>query len=53
MWERPADATTPRRLVPVDDYPEFEERLLKTMIRQTGFSREEFYGACKDTAKKI
>jgi predicted RNA binding protein YcfA (HicA-like mRNA interferase family) len=53
VWERPASATMPRKVIPVDDYPEFEEKLLKRMIPQTGFTRQQFYGACKDTAKKI
>lgn len=53
QWERPADEKLPRKLVPVDDYPEFEENLLKTMINQTGFDREQFYGATRNTAKKI
>ena len=32
---------------------EFGKFLIKSMIRQSGFSREEFYGASKKTAKKI
>lgn len=58
VWERPASTSAagipvPRRALPVDDYDEFEEKLLRRMIPQTGFTREQFYGACKDTAKKI
>jgi hypothetical protein len=37
----------------VDDYGEFDDRLIKIMISQSGFTREEFYGATKSTAKKI
>jgi hypothetical protein len=58
VWERPAGLTPagvslPRKALPVDDYDEFDETLIKRMIPQTGFTREQFYGACKDTAKKI
>jgi predicted RNA binding protein YcfA (HicA-like mRNA interferase family) len=53
VYERPADGKKPRAVVPVDDYPEFDETLIKSMIQQSGFSREEFYGATKGTAKKI
>jgi predicted RNA binding protein YcfA (HicA-like mRNA interferase family) len=53
QWERPADATKGRKLVPIDDYEEFEQRLLKIMIEQSGFTRVEFYGATRETAKKI
>jgi predicted RNA binding protein YcfA (HicA-like mRNA interferase family) len=58
-WERQANPslalgpTNQRRLVPVGDYDEFDQTLLKRMIRETGFTRDQFYGACKDTAKKI
>jgi hypothetical protein len=58
-WERLANPSLPagpanqRRILPVDDYPEFDETLIKRMIHQTGFTREQFYGACTDTAKKI
>jgi predicted RNA binding protein YcfA (HicA-like mRNA interferase family) len=45
MYERPADARMPRRVVPIDDYKEFDQSLIKRIIRQTGFSRREFYGA--------
>ena len=52
-YERDADAVRQRRVVPVDDYEEFDETLIKSLISQSGFSREEFYGATKATAKKI
>ena len=51
-YERPADSEHPRRVVPVDDYDMFDETLIKSMIGQSGFSREKFYGATR-AAKKI
>lgn len=53
VYERPADGVRGRRVVPLDDYDEFDQTLIKRMIEQTGFTREEFYGATKSTAKKI
>jgi len=42
------------RVVTVDmSIPEFDVQLIKSMIRQSGLSREGFYGAIKRTAKKI
>jgi predicted RNA binding protein YcfA (HicA-like mRNA interferase family) len=52
-YERDADAVRKRKIVPVDDYDEFEENLIKSLISQSGFTREEFYGATKASAKKI
>jgi predicted RNA binding protein YcfA (HicA-like mRNA interferase family) len=52
-YERNADAVRSRKVVPVDDYEEFEETFIKSLISQSGFSREEFYGATKATAKKL
>lgn len=53
-YERPADSEKPRALVTVDmSVSEFWEELIKNMIRQSRFSREEFYRATKKTAKKI
>lgn len=52
-YERDADAIHARKVVPIDDYDEFEENLIKSLIAQSGFSREEFYGASKATARKI
>jgi len=52
-YEREADAIRQRKVVPVDDYDEFEEKLIKSLILQTGFTREEFYGAAKSSAKKL
>ncbi len=53
-YERDADEQRERAIVTVDmSVPEFWEDIIKSMIRQSGFSREEFYGATKGTAKKI
>lgn len=52
-YERPADENRERKVVPIDDYGEFDETLIKSMIDQSGFTREQFYGATKATAKKI
>ena len=52
-FERKADAIRPRKVVPIDDYDEFDETLIKSMISQSGFTRDEFYGATKVTAKKV
>jgi len=52
-YERLADSKRPRILVPIDDYAEFDETLIKSMITQSTFTREEFYGATKATKKKI
>ena len=52
-YERDADEKRKRAVVPIDDYDEFDETLIKSMISQSGFTREEFYGATKSTAKKI
>lgn len=43
-----------RKLVTVDmSVSSFGDYLLKSMIRQSGFSREAFYGATEKTKKKI
>jgi len=43
-----------KRVVTVDHgKTEFDAFLIKSMIAQSGLSREEFYGATKKTAKKI
>jgi predicted RNA binding protein YcfA (HicA-like mRNA interferase family) len=52
-YERDADAIRSRSVVPIDDYDEFEETLIKSMISQSGFDRSEFYGSTKASAKKI
>jgi predicted RNA binding protein YcfA (HicA-like mRNA interferase family) len=53
-YELAAAAGRERKLVTVDmSVSPFNEYLLKSMIRQSGFSREAFYGATEKTAKKI
>jgi len=43
-----------RVIVTVDmSYPEFDDKRIKTMIAQSGLTREEFYRANKATARKI
>lgn len=43
-----------RHIVTVDAaVQEFGVRLMKSMINQSGLTRAEFYGATKQTAKKI
>jgi predicted RNA binding protein YcfA (HicA-like mRNA interferase family) len=42
-WERPAEGTRKRAVVTVDAAkPQFDDWLMKSMIRQSGFTREEF-----------
>jgi hypothetical protein len=53
VWVRPADHISPKRAVPLDDYPQFEQVLIKRIIRQTGFDRVTFYCATEKTARKI
>jgi predicted RNA binding protein YcfA (HicA-like mRNA interferase family) len=43
----------PRSVVTVDTaYSEFDEQLIKSMIRQSNRTREVFYGATKRSARK-
>ncbi len=53
-YERqPDEGNNQRRIVTVDMAErDFGERLIKSMIRQSGFDREQFYGATKKAAKK-
>lgn len=53
-YERlPDENNNQRRIVTVDmSERDFGERLLKSMIRQSGFTKEQFYGATPRTAKK-
>ena len=53
-YERQADdQDSQRRVVTVDIAErEFDEFLIKSMISQSGRTREEFYGATKKTARK-
>lgn len=54
QYERLADeAGSIRRVVPIDDYREFDQNLIKRIINQAGVTREEFYGATGKTRKKI
>jgi len=47
------DAKT-RKIVTVDSsVDEFWEDLMKSMVRQSGWSRERFYRATRKTSKKI
>jgi predicted RNA binding protein YcfA (HicA-like mRNA interferase family) len=53
QYERLADAARKRSIVTVDiGIKEFGEFLLASMIRQSNFSRDEFYGATKKTARR-
>lgn len=52
-FECPAGSGLPRCVVTVDvAYSECDESLIKSMIRQSGRSREQFYGATKGSARK-
>ena len=53
-YERRGSGDEQRRVVTIDtNVDEFDERLIKSMIRQSGASREQFYGATRRTGKKI
>lgn len=53
-YERPASGEKTRAVVAIDmSVSEFWEEAIKSMIRQSQHTREEFYGATKRTAKKI
>jgi predicted RNA binding protein YcfA (HicA-like mRNA interferase family) len=53
QWECPANDQHPRSIVTVDtSYREFDDGLMRSMIRQSNRSREVFYGATKRSAKK-
>jgi predicted RNA binding protein YcfA (HicA-like mRNA interferase family) len=53
QYERVASSIRPRTLCTVDNYDDFEQKMIKRIISQIGCSREEFYGATPQTAKKI
>ena len=38
--------------VTIDNYDDFEEKAVRRIIRQSGFTRDQFYGATPETAKK-
>jgi len=45
QYEKSADKTNPRKIVTVDvGKKEFSVDLIKSMIRQSGLTRDEFYG---------
>lgn len=53
QYECPASGKRPRRVVTVDEaIDQFDDFLLKSMIEQSNFPREQFYGATKKTARK-
>ena len=53
QWECDADDTHPRTVMTIDEAErEFDDYLIKSMIRQSKRTREEFYGATKRTAKR-
>lgn len=53
-YERPASEGRERAIVTVDlGYDQFSTRMMKNIIGQSKFSRTEFYGATKKTAKRI
>jgi predicted RNA binding protein YcfA (HicA-like mRNA interferase family) len=53
QWEHVADETHPRSIVTVDmHHKEFDDQMMRNMIRQSNRTREEFYGATKYSARK-
>ena len=53
-YERAPEGNRKRSVVTVDvSVSSFDEYLLKSMIRQSTFGREEFYGATEKTGTKI
>lgn len=53
QYERPATVLMLRRVVTVDlAIREFAERLLRSMVSQSGFTCDQFYGATPKTAKR-
>jgi predicted RNA binding protein YcfA (HicA-like mRNA interferase family) len=53
QYERPAQGTRPRCLCTVENYDDFEQKMIKNLMGQCLCSREDFYGATPQTAKKI
>ena len=54
QYERAAQGQRVRAIVTLDvSVSSFGEFLLRSMIRQSTFSREEFYGATEKTKRKI
>src|ERR1017187_4192494 len=53
QYFRPGDAKRKAALVSVDvHYKEFDDELMHSMFRRSEFSRQEFYGATKHTARR-
>jgi predicted RNA binding protein YcfA (HicA-like mRNA interferase family) len=53
QYVRPGDGGRKTALVSVDvHYKEFDDKLMHAMVRQSEFSRQEFYGATKHTARR-
>jgi predicted RNA binding protein YcfA (HicA-like mRNA interferase family) len=53
QWERQADGVRLRAIVTVDcAISPYGDKLLKSMIRQSGLTRDEFYSATKTCARK-
>jgi predicted RNA binding protein YcfA (HicA-like mRNA interferase family) len=53
QYLRPGDAARKTALVSVDvHYKEFDAGLMHLMVQQSKFSRKEFYGATKYTARR-
>ena len=53
-YERLADEIRPRSIVTVDaSVDTFSDDLMKSMIRQSNHTREEFYGATEKTRRKL
>jgi len=48
-----ANATRKLAIVTVDNYDDFEEKTIRQIIRQSGFTRDQFYGATAETERKI
>jgi hypothetical protein len=52
-YEKPANKDFPRSVITVDTtLRKFDEFLLKSMIRQSNRTREQFYGATKTNSHK-
>jgi predicted RNA binding protein YcfA (HicA-like mRNA interferase family) len=53
QYERPAGTDGQRRVVTIDEAEDqFDDFLIKSMIQQSGYSRDEFYGATRKTARR-
>jgi predicted RNA binding protein YcfA (HicA-like mRNA interferase family) len=53
QWEHSGDETHPRSVVTVDmHYRDFDEEMMRNMIRQSSRTKGEFYGATKRSARR-